>query len=135
MREAGPVRGRQRVCGRGHHPERLAGRQRPGPQPLAERRPGDQVADQVRDRAAIGQFRLAKLPDLADAGIGELQHGARHQPEPGLGHGVARRVRGQRFDRHLMARNGVGSPPYPAGTPGPERLDKPESAPHDRCRP
>ena len=29
----------------------------------------------------------------------------------------------------------ISGPPYPAGTPGPDRLDQPESAPHDRCLP
>ncbi len=135
VRDAGPVRDGQRVRGRGHHPERLAGRQRRGPQPLPQRPSRDQVPDQVGDGTAVRQHGLTELPDVRDARIGQLHHGARDQTEPGLGHRVARRVRGQRLDRHLTAGHRVGSPPYPAGTPGPDRLDQPESAPHDRCLP
>jgi hypothetical protein len=129
---ARPVGLGQRLGHLRHHPQRHPGRQRSLIQPLVQGRPADQVADQVGDGTAAIEFRLAELPDFGQPRRRQLGHGLRDQAEFGLRRGVRGRKGVQHLDRHVRARSQVRGPPHPCGSPGPDRLDQPESAPDDR---
>ncbi len=115
-----------------HQPQGFPGWQRSLVQPVIQRRPGDQIADQVRDSPAIVEFRLAGLPHLRYPRRRQLVDGARHQAEPALRRGVPGREGIQGLDRDRLAGRQVGGPPHSSGSSGPDRPDQPESAPDDR---